>query len=623
MNTVSNGAALIRAVQYLRMSSENQRYSTENQQNAIAEYATRNGFHIVESYIDAAKSGLSLKGRKALQRLLSDTLAPQRDFDAILVLDVSRWGRFQNPDQAGYYEFLCRQAGVMVVYCGEPFGEEIVPINTIVKHLKRVMAGEFSRELSEKMSRAHLQQARLGFRQGGCLLYGFRRLLVDENRKPRQILNRGERKAISNDKVLVVPGPPEELAVIRRIFRLYVRDELSADRIAERLAKEGVKGYGDKPLSGPTVLEILHSGLCIGQMTYNVTTKKMQASSRRNPERLWTRFRAFDPIVPPALFSKAQERLARFRRRWTTDEVRAGLERLLMKKGRLSQAIINEDKNIPSASFIAERFGSLRDAYAAIGYAPPNALPFGMNGKCWSSKEILIGLQKLHQSKGYVSHHLIDKCLDLPASYSIRKRFGSMRNAMERAGLPVLSRSEVSRRIWQRRRAAGTDQCFLGVQWTDTALLRALRQLEKKHGYVSHKLVDQNGETPSTYYYTKRFGSLTKARELAGLPKRTPSEILQAALKRKREGKMLTQRRRFPEQRAHLRYRTDDLLFGLKKLARRKGRISAFLIDEDPGLPSALTLIRYFGSLHKAYQLAGLVRLDDKYPVRFGWPPGK
>ena len=117
----SNTGSLMRAAQYLRMSSENQSYSTERQQIAILEYARQHGYQIVATYIDAGKSGLSLKGRDALRQLLSDALSAQRIFDAILVLDVSRWGRFQNPDQAAHYEFLCRQAGLRVVYCAEPF----------------------------------------------------------------------------------------------------------------------------------------------------------------------------------------------------------------------------------------------------------------------------------------------------------------------------------------------------------------------------------------------------------------------------------------------------------------------------------------------------------------------
>ena len=57
------------------MSSENQRYSTENQQTPIAEHAEQHGYAIVASYSDVGKSGLSLKGRDALKQLLSDALA--------------------------------------------------------------------------------------------------------------------------------------------------------------------------------------------------------------------------------------------------------------------------------------------------------------------------------------------------------------------------------------------------------------------------------------------------------------------------------------------------------------------------------------------------------------------
>jgi DNA invertase Pin-like site-specific DNA recombinase len=243
------------------MSSENQRYSTENQQNAIAEYAEQHGYAVVASYIDAGKSGLSLKGRDALKQLLSDALATTRAFDAILVLDVSRWGRFHNPDQAAHYEFLCRQAGVRVVYVSEPFGEDVAPITTIIKHLKRVMASEYSRELSTKLCRAQRQQAQLGFKQGGQVIFGFRRLLVDPSRNPRQILNPGEKKALDVDKVVIVPGPPKELAVIRRIFRLYVKDHLSVPDIVKRLANAGVRNDKGRPLRLAAVRRILSSEL--------------------------------------------------------------------------------------------------------------------------------------------------------------------------------------------------------------------------------------------------------------------------------------------------------------------------------------------------------------------------
>ena len=610
-----------RAAQYLRMSSENQRYSTENQQNAIAEYAEQHGYAVVASYIDAGKSGLSLKGRDALKQLLSDTLATPRVFDAILVLDVSRWGRFQNPDQAAHYEFLCRQAGARVVYCGEPFGEDVAPITTIVKHLKRVMASEYSRELSAKLSRAHRQQAQLGFRQGGGLLYGFRRLLVDGERRPRQLLNRGERKALSNDKVVVVPGPTEELAVIRRIFRLYVREKLSVYDITRRLKKAGIKGYGDRPLSETTVQRILKSELCLGRMTYNVTTKRLQGPGIKNPETAWTRYQAFEPIVPPAQFRKAQERLAVGSRPWNKDNIIASLKIVLAKYGHLSQRVLNTTEGAPSADTVDRHFGSLYAAYAAAGYDPKSRLFFGNNGRYWSEAAVIAGLRQLHAEKGRISNRLIERCPDLPCPRHIRLCFGSLANALRKAGLSAPTHSDIQRDGWKRRKDGGGDDYILGVRWSDAELLQALRRLHGKHGYVTQNLLDWNEDTPGAYYYVKRFGSFTQAKALANLPLETHSQIMLAACQRKREGTTIRRQRRHPGQRPKLGYCTDDLLLGLKRLLEREGAVSARMINDDPDLPWSATVAHHFGKLSKAYQLLGLVRLEGR-PTRFGLPRG-
>jgi len=621
MSTHSNGP--IRAAQYLRMSSEQQRYSSENQRDAIAEYAQQHGYEIVASYIDAGKSGLSLKGRGGLKELLSDALAAQRGFDAILVFDVSRWGRFQNPDQAAHYEFLCRQAGVRVVYCAEPFGEGVAPMTTIIKHLKRVMAGEFSRELSVKLARAKRQQANLGFRQGGKLIYGFRRLLVDPARNPRQLLRNGERKALSSDKVIVVPGPPDELAVIRRIFSLYVRDQLHIKKIARHLTAEGIKDQDGKALAPSTIRSILSSELCIGQMTYNVTTYRLQGRPQRNPEQLWTRVAAFEPIVPVEQFREAQDRLFESaNRHWDKEKIMKSLRSVLAQKGHLSQRLLNETRGGPCADTVAVYFGSLRAAYEAVGYNPRPTPAFGINGKYWTREAVLKGLQKLHAEQGRISKPLIASFPELPSTNHIRRHFGSVSNALREAGLPVLLNGEMQRVVWARRKAAGCNEYYQGVRWTDAKLLRALRQLETQYGYMSANLLDQNGKTPTANYFAKRFGSVTNARALAKLPDRTHSQIMSAVRKRTRDGKTIGRKPRYLEQRPYLHYRSCDILIGLKRLAEREGSISGRLIDEDPTLPSCGAVSRHFGSLCAAYQSAGLVRLDG-WPVRFGLPPQK
>ncbi len=113
--------APIPAAQYLRMSTDRQEYSLANQQAAIAEYAALHGFQVIETYADPGKSGVVLKRRLGLMQLLADVAGGQGAFKAVLVYDVSRWGRFQDNDEAAHYEFICKRSGVPVYYCAEPF----------------------------------------------------------------------------------------------------------------------------------------------------------------------------------------------------------------------------------------------------------------------------------------------------------------------------------------------------------------------------------------------------------------------------------------------------------------------------------------------------------------------
>ncbi len=169
-----------RGAEYVRMSTEHQHYSTENQQTAIREFADENNIEIVKTYCDGGRSGLSIHGRKALKRLIADVESGNVDFDIILVYDISRWGRFQNPDEAGYYEFICSKLhGIDVEYCAEQFVNDGTISSALMKHVKRVMAGEYSRELSVKVFRGQCRLIELGFRQGGHAGFGLRRRLVD------------------------------------------------------------------------------------------------------------------------------------------------------------------------------------------------------------------------------------------------------------------------------------------------------------------------------------------------------------------------------------------------------------------------------------------------------------
>jgi DNA invertase Pin-like site-specific DNA recombinase len=150
-DTASPHPNLVRAAQYVRMSTDHQKYSTENQADFIAFYAEQRGYDIVRTYTDEGKSGLRIERRDAVQRLLFDVESGSADFSVLLIYDVSRLGRFQDIDEAAEFELRCKRAGVIIHYCAEQFENDGSMVADLFKVFKRSMAGEYSRELSVKV----------------------------------------------------------------------------------------------------------------------------------------------------------------------------------------------------------------------------------------------------------------------------------------------------------------------------------------------------------------------------------------------------------------------------------------------------------------------------------------
>jgi DNA invertase Pin-like site-specific DNA recombinase len=96
-----------------------------------------------------------------LQQLLAEVVGGEADFEVVLVYDVSRWGRFQNSDEAAHYEYVCRQEGVQIEYCAEELGGGGVA-GALLKQVKRVMAAEYSRHLSVTVLEAQRRAAAQG-----------------------------------------------------------------------------------------------------------------------------------------------------------------------------------------------------------------------------------------------------------------------------------------------------------------------------------------------------------------------------------------------------------------------------------------------------------------------------
>jgi DNA invertase Pin-like site-specific DNA recombinase len=361
----------VRAAQYVRMSTEHQKYSTDNQATAIANYAARRGYEIVRTYADEGKSGLNLGGRAALQKLLEDIETGRADFAVVLVYDVSRWGRFQDPDEAATYELRCRRAGVAVHYCAEQFENDGSIGSSIIKTVKRAMAGEYSRELSVKVFAGQANLIRLGYRQGGAAGFGLRRLLVDQAGVAKASLTRGEHKSIATDRVILVPGPAEEVAIVREVYRLFVEEGRPERAIAATLNKRDILTDFGRPWTRGSVHQLLINEKYIGNNVWARKSFKLKQAHVCNPPEAWLRADgAFDAIVDRGQFDKAQAIIAARSDRLSDERMLELLQSILAGRGELSGMIIDEFEGCPSSSAYRSRFGSLLRAYSLVGFAP-------------------------------------------------------------------------------------------------------------------------------------------------------------------------------------------------------------------------------------------------------------
>lgn len=353
------------------MSTEHQKYSTDNQSAAIRKYADQRGYEIVRTYADEGKSGLNIGGRLGLQKLLEDVESGQADFTALLVYDVSRWGRFQDPDEAASYELRCRRAGVQVHYCAEQFENDGSIGSSIIKTVKRAMAGEYSRELSVKVFAGQANLIRLGFRQGGPAGYGLRRMLVDQSGAEKGLLDHGEHKSITTDRVILVPGPQDEISVVRDVYRRFVEDGITEREIADDLNQRGIATDLGRPWTRGSVHQLLINEKYIGNNVWGRTSCKLKGTHVRNESDDWIRADgAFKGIVLVDLFNAAQVIIRQRSARLTDDEMLELLAGILKHNGYLSGLIIDEADDCPSSSSFRTRFGSLLRAYALVGFAP-------------------------------------------------------------------------------------------------------------------------------------------------------------------------------------------------------------------------------------------------------------
>jgi site-specific DNA recombinase len=271
---------------YARYSSTNQREeSIDAQLRAIQEYADKNGFVVVKTYIDKAKTGTD-DDREQFQLMMEELTSGVVVADAVIVHKSDRFAR--NRYDSVHNKRRLGKKGVRFISVLERFDDS--PESIMMESMIDGMNEYYSRNLARETLKGMKENALKAKHTGGSPPLGFD---VDE------------------DKYYIINE--EEARIIRMIYQDYIRG-LSMSKITQKLNLSGLKTkYGNK-FSLNAVSDILGNEKYKGTYVFNKVTKKYNHGAtykvnnmRNNNTEVVLRIEGGMPaIVPPETFDIVQ-----------------------------------------------------------------------------------------------------------------------------------------------------------------------------------------------------------------------------------------------------------------------------------------------------------------------------
>ena len=158
------------AVGYCRFSSENQREeSIDSQQRNIKNYAHKEGYQIIDWYIDKALSGTTDK-RPQFKKMVEQ--AKKGKFRTILVNKLDRFSRDKWGSQ--FYKFELSKHSVVVRSVTEPIDDS--PAGKMMESMLEGMAQFYSDNLSQEVKRGMNENAYNAVFNGGTVPFGYKKI---------------------------------------------------------------------------------------------------------------------------------------------------------------------------------------------------------------------------------------------------------------------------------------------------------------------------------------------------------------------------------------------------------------------------------------------------------------
>ena len=271
----------MRAVAYIRASTDKQEASLAQQLDSIRGYADSEGYILAHVFADNA-SGVAVEGREGFKTLMSVAagVIPKHlpewvgDFEVVIVYDRSRWGRWLDHKDAIYWERSLAHLGKRLVSVHGNNGDDIG--GDITRMIESHGASEHSRKLSEVVRRGGRHNAERGNWNGGPAPYGYARMEFDPaTGKDVRKLEKGQHKGSKAHRVRLVPGDPLEVVNVRSIFGLRAQG-YTLEAIAKMLGANA--SHECRTWSKQLVGNILRNKVYTGDITWADSGGKYESS---------------------------------------------------------------------------------------------------------------------------------------------------------------------------------------------------------------------------------------------------------------------------------------------------------------------------------------------------------
>ena len=239
---------------YTRVSTaaQTEGFSLEAQQERLYEYAEYRELEIAGDYCDAGKSGKSIKGRPEFQRMMDDIISQKDNISYVLVFKLSRFGR--NAADVLKSMQLLTDYGVDLVSVDDAIDSSTQGGRLTLTILSAV--AEIEREnITDQFMAGRLQKIRDGKWSGGSVPYGYR----------------------SVDRELTID--PYEASIVRKIFDLYMEEDMGATSVAVTLNDEDYLrkengGVDQRPFTYDFIVNVLDNPIYCGKLIFGRRTNK-------------------------------------------------------------------------------------------------------------------------------------------------------------------------------------------------------------------------------------------------------------------------------------------------------------------------------------------------------------